>query len=119
MSEFTYQDPFPMASDDATSYRLLTTDHVSVTSFDGKEVLKIDPEGLTLLAREAVRDVSFLLRTSHLEQVAAILKDPEASANDRGVALAMLKNAEVSADFVIFSTRRKWESVCPGWRVID
>ena len=44
MSEFTYQDPFPMASDDATSYRLLTTDHVSVTSFDGKEVLKIDPE---------------------------------------------------------------------------
>jgi fumarate hydratase class I len=101
MPEFTYQDPFPLTKDEGTSYRLLTKDYVSVASFDGRDVLKIDPEGLTFLAREAMREVSFLLRTSHLEQVAAILEDPEASANDRGVALAMLKNAEVASEFVL------------------
>jgi fumarate hydratase class I len=101
MSDFVYQDPFPIADDDGPSYRLLSKDHVSVAKFDGQEVLKVAPEALTFLAREAMRDVSFLLRTSHLEQVAAILKDPEASPNDRGVALAMLKNAEVSAEFVL------------------
>jgi len=101
MPEFTYQIPFPLPKDDGTDYRLLTADHVSVGEFDGNPVLKIAPDGLTLLAREAMRDVSFLLRTSHLEQVAAILEDPEASANDRGVALALLKNAEVAAEFVL------------------
>jgi fumarate hydratase class I len=101
MPRFQYQNPFPLAKDDCTRYRRLTADRVSVAEFDGQEVLRVDPELLTLLAREAMRDVSFLLRASHLEQVAAILEDPEASANDRGVALAMLKNAEVSADFVL------------------
>jgi fumarate hydratase, class I len=100
MAEAAYQDPFPLAKD-ATQYRLLTKDHVSVVQFDGAEVLKINPEGLTLLAREAMRDASFLLRTKHLEQVAAILDDPEASDNDRGVAIAMLKNAEVAAQGVL------------------
>jgi fumarate hydratase class I len=101
MSDFVYQDPFPTTKDDSTPYRLLTKDHLSVTQFDGQDVLKVAPEALSMLAREAMRDVSFLLRTSHLEQVAGILKDPEASANDRGVALAMLKNAEVSSGFVL------------------
>ncbi len=91
-----YQDPFPLAKD-TTPYRLLTKDHVSVARFEGEEILKIEPEALTLLAAEALRDASFLHRTAHLEQVAAILDDPEASPNDRGVALAMLKNAEVAA----------------------
>jgi len=100
MPEFAYQDPFPLAKDE-TRYRLLTKDHVSVTECDGGEILKVEPEALTLLAREAMRDVSFLLRTGHLQQVAAILEDPEASANDRGVALAMLKNAEVASGFVL------------------
>ena len=100
MTKLTYQDPFPLAAD-TTSYRLLTSDHVSVAQFDGEEVLKIDPEALTVLAREAMRDAAFLLRPAHLEQVAAILEDPEASENDRGVALAMLKNAEVAAKFVL------------------
>jgi len=72
----------------------LTKDYVSVTKFDGKEILKIEPEALTLLASVAIRDVSFLLRTAHLEKVAAILKDPQASDNDRYVALAMLRNAD-------------------------
>jgi len=100
MAEVAYQDPYPLTSDD-TKYRLLTKDHVNVADFDGSEVLKVQPEGLTQLAREAMRDASFLLRPAHLEQVAAILDDPEASDNDRGVALAMLRNAEVSAEMVL------------------
>ncbi len=98
MVEFAYQDPFPLSGDD-TEYRLLTRDYVARTTLDGNEILKIDPEGLAYLAHQAMRDVSFLLRRRHNEQVAAILGDPEASDNDRGVAIAMLRNAEVSAKF--------------------
>ena len=100
MAEFAYQDPFPLHNDD-TTYRHLTSEYVSVSGFDGHEILKVDPRGLAHLAREAMKDVSFLLRPKHLEQVAAILDDPEASANDRGVALAMLRNAEVAAEGVL------------------
>ncbi|MGZ8432527.1 MAG: fumarate hydratase, partial [Candidatus Deferrimicrobiaceae bacterium] len=100
MPEFSYQDPFPLGKD-TTKYRLLTKEHVSVAKFDGKEILKVDPEGLALLAHQAMRDVSFLLRPAHNEKVAAILSDPEASPNDRGVAVALLRNAEVSANFVL------------------
>jgi len=96
MPEFKYQEPFPQTKDD-TKYRLLTKDYVSTVNFDGKEILKIDPEGLAFLANSAMRDVSFLLRPSHLEKVAAILTDPESSLNDRGVAVAMLRNAEVAS----------------------
>ncbi len=98
--EFKYQDPFPL-SGDTTSYRRLTEDHVSITQFEGKEILKVDPEALVILSNEAMRDVSFLLRTAHLEKVAAILKDPEASANDRNVALAMLRNADVASKGIL------------------
>ncbi len=100
MTEFAYQDPFPLEGDDAT-YQHVSGDFVSVATFDGEPVLKVDPQALTLLAREAMRDCSFLLRTPHLEQVAAILDDPEASQNDRGVALAMLRNAAVAAQGVL------------------
>ncbi len=95
---FTYQDPYPTGADN-TEYRKLegSERYVSVEPFDGHDVLKVDPEALTILAREAMRDVSFLLRPSHNEQVAQILTDSEASGNDRGVALAFLRNAEVSA----------------------
>ncbi len=93
---FQYQDPFPLAKDD-TRYRLLTKEGVSVATFDGKEILKVEPSALTRLAREAMREISFFLRPSHNEQVAKILSDPEASQNDKGVALAMLKNAEIAA----------------------
>jgi fumarate hydratase class I len=98
MADFKYQDPFPLSKDD-TQYRLLTKDYVSTTKLDGEEILKIDPEGLAFLAAQAMREVSFLLRAKHNEQVAKILSDPEASNNDRGVAIAMLRNAEVSAKF--------------------
>jgi len=96
----TYHDPFPLARDD-TIYRLLTADGVSVAHFEGEDVLKVAPATLTELAREAMRDAAFLLRTRHLQQVAAILDDTEASDNDRGVALALLRNAEVAASMVL------------------
>jgi len=94
--EFKYQDPFPLGKD-KTEYYLLTKDHVAVTQFDGKEVLKVDPEGLTMLAEAAFHDTNFMLRSEHLQQVADILKDDEASENDKYVALTMLRNAEVSS----------------------
>ena len=100
MPEFSYQDPFPLGKD-TTKYRLLTKKYVSTTKFDGKEVLKVDPEGLAFLSHQALRDVSFLLRPEHLEQVAAILGDPQASPNDRGVTIALLRNAEVAANFIL------------------
>ncbi|BCR05367.1 fumarate hydratase class I [Desulfuromonas versatilis] len=100
MPEFKYQDPFPLGKDQ-TKYRRLegSEKFVSVANFDGKEVLKVDPEGLTTLANQAFRDVSFLLRPEHNEQVAKILSDPEATMNDKGVAIAFLRNAEVAAKF--------------------
>jgi fumarate hydratase class I len=97
---FNYQDPFPLGKDD-TEYYLLTKDHVSTAEFEGREILKIETEGLTKLAQAAMHDCSFLLRTEHHAQVAAILKDPEASKNDRYVALTMLRNAEISARGVL------------------
>ncbi len=98
---FAYQELFPHAGADHTEYRLLTDEFVSTATFDGNEVLKVDPEALTYLAHQALRDTSFLLREKHLGQVAAILDDPEASANDRYVALAMLRNAEVAAEGIL------------------
>jgi fumarate hydratase class I len=97
---FVYQDPLPLEKD-TTQYRLLTKDYVSLSGFEGREILKIEPEALTLLANVAIRDVSFLLRTAHLEKVAAILKDPQASNNDRYVALAMLRNADTAAKGIL------------------
>ncbi len=98
--EFVYQEPFPLEEDD-TGYRLLTQKYVSVSHFNNKEILNVAPEALTLVANEAMRDVSFLLRTRHLEKVAAILKDPEASGNDRNVALALLRNAEIASKGIL------------------
>ncbi len=96
MSEFSYRPPFPLAADQ-TQYRLVTDEHVEVAQLDGREILKVAPEGLALLARTALRDTSFLLRAAHLAQVAAILDDPEATPNDKGVAAALLRNAVVAS----------------------
>jgi len=93
---FKYQEPFPLGKD-TTSYYQLTNKHVSVAEFDGKPVLKVEPEALTQVAQAAMHECSFMLRPAHLAQVAAILEDPEASDNDRYVALTMLRNAEVAA----------------------
>jgi fumarate hydratase class I len=96
--EFQYQEPFPLGPD-STVYRLLTRDGISLTRFEERGILKVDPEALTDLAFHAMRDVSFLLRKEHNEMVASILSDPDASMNDKGVAIALLRNAEVSASF--------------------
>ncbi|MDF1591723.1 MAG: fumarate hydratase [Desulfobacterales bacterium] len=98
MPEFKYQDPFPLGKDD-TKYRLLSRDFVSVADFEGETMVKVDREGLSYLANQAMREVSFLLRPRHNELAAKILSDPEASPNDRGVAVAMLRNAEIAAKF--------------------
>ena len=94
--EFKYQPMFEHG-EDKTQYYLLTKDYVSVSEFEGKPILKIEKEGLTAMANAAFRDVSFLLRREHNEQVAKILADPEASDNDKYVALTFLRNAEVAA----------------------
>ncbi|HRF85951.1 MAG TPA: fumarate hydratase [Alloprevotella sp.] len=94
--EFKYAPMFQVGKDD-TEYYLLTKDHVSVGEFEGQPVLKIEAEGITRMINQAFRDVSFLLRRSHNEQVARILSDPEASDNDKYVALTFLRNAEVAA----------------------
>lgn len=100
MPEFVYQEPFPQQSD-TTRYRKLegSEDYISVEACGGEELVRVDPEALALLANVAVRDVSFLLRPEHNQQVADILADPEASRNDKGVAIAFLRNAMVSARF--------------------
>jgi len=97
---FVYQDPYPLG-EDKTTYRRLegSEQYVSVASFQGKGGLKVDPEALTIVANEAMRDTSFLLRPEHNESVGRILRDPEASQNDKGVAVAFLRNAQISAGF--------------------
>ena len=95
---FTYHEPFPLG-EDTTVYRKLEVDPglVQVRAWGDREMIEVKPEALALLANQAMKDCSFMLRTEHLTQVAAILDDPEASANDRGVALAMLRNAVISS----------------------
>ena len=93
--EFKYAHMF-QHGEDTTEYYLLTKEGVSVSEFEGKPMLKVTPEALTLLSRTAFRDVSFMLRRAHNEQVAKILNDPEASDNDKYVALTFLRNAEVA-----------------------
>ena len=97
---FVYQNPFPL-SEDKTEYYLLTNEYVSTTEFEGEEILKVEPEALTLMAQRAFRDVNFLLRPEHQEQVAKILHDPEASDNDKFVALTFLRNSEISAKGIL------------------
>lgn len=97
MSSFIYQKPFPIEKD-TTRYRLLARDYVSTLELDGRRILKVAPEGLELLAKEAVADVSFYLRPAHLEKLRSILDDPEATDNDRFVAHTMLVNQVVSAE---------------------
>ncbi|MCJ7643182.1 MAG: fumarate hydratase [Candidatus Aminicenantes bacterium] len=99
MPEFVYQEMFP-EGEDTTEYRFLTKDHVSSGLFEGREIVKIGPDGLAYLAEQAFRDVAFLLRPSHLKELQRILDDPEASDNDKYVALELLQNAIISAEGV-------------------
>jgi fumarate hydratase class I len=100
MSTFQFQEILPLGPDD-TPYRLLTRDHVSTFEAQGRTFLEVEPEALTLLTREAMRDIAHLLRPGHLAQLRGILDDAEASANDRFVALELLKNANIAAGGVL------------------
>jgi fumarate hydratase class I len=100
MEEYTHRELMPLGQDQ-TPYRLLTSDFVSTVEFEGQTIVKVAPEGLTILADQAMRDASHLLRHGHLELVRAIFDDPEASDNDRFVALDMLKNANIAAGGVL------------------
>jgi len=96
MADFIYEKPFQIEKD-STTYRLLTKEYVKIVNEDGRRILKVNPKGLELLAKEAVSDLSFFLRTSHLEKLAKILDDPEATDNDRFVAYMMLRNTVISS----------------------
>ena len=98
--EFKYAPMFQMGQD-TTEYRLLTKDGISVGEFEGKEIVKVSPEALTLLAQQAFHDVEFMLRREHNLQVAKILRDPEATENDKYVALQFLRNAETAAKGIL------------------
>jgi fumarate hydratase, class I len=97
MADFFYQDPYPILAD-STTYRKITSDFVRVETLGDREIISIDPKGLELLAQEALSDVSFYLRASHLEKLRAILDDPEATDNDRFVAYNLLQNATIAAE---------------------
>lgn len=101
MAEFAYSELLPKGPDTATEYRLLTTDYVSTVTLGDRQFLQVDPEALRLLTSEAMRDISHLLRSGHLAQLASILDDPEASANDRFVATELLRNANIAAGGVL------------------
>ncbi len=100
MAEFQFQEMFPHG-EDTTPYRVVTTDGVAVDTFRGQRILSVAPQALTQLAANAIRDVSHLFRPGHLAQLRQILDDPQASDNDRFVALSMLKNANISAGMVL------------------
>lgn len=97
MADFFYQNPYPIKAD-KTEYRKISSDFVSVEKLGDREILRIDPKGLELLTEEAMSDVSFYLRATHLEKLRAILDDPEATGNDRFVAYNLLQNATIAAE---------------------
>src|SRR5690554_2173397 len=97
MIDFIYQDPYPVTKDD-TQYRKITSDYVKVEKLGNREILTVDPKGLELLAETAMNDVSFMLRTAHLEKLRKIIDDPEATDNDRFVAYNLLQNAAVAVN---------------------
>jgi fumarate hydratase, class I len=113
MSDFQYQDMLPLGPDQ-TPYRRLTTDHVSTFDAAGKTFLRVEPEALTLLTRQAMRDISHLLRPGHLAQLRAILDDGEASENDKFVALELLKNANIAASGVLPSCQDTGTAIVMG-----
>ena len=114
MSSFAFQPLFELGHDDATSYRKLTSDFVGTAKFGDRRVLTIEAEGLSRLAAQAIRDVSHLFRPGHLQQMRDIIDDPEASGNDRFVALQMLKNANVAAGMILPSCQDTGTAIVVG-----
>ena len=100
MSEFAYSDLLPTGPD-TTEYRLITTEGVSTFEAEGQTFLKVEPEAIQALTKEAMYDIAHYLRAEHLEQLASILDDPEASPNDTFVATELLRNANIAAAGVL------------------
>ena len=115
MADFAYSPMFPTTAD-TTEYELVSSDHVRLVEMEGETFLRVDPEGLTLLAERAFTDISHLLRSRHLSQLADILKDPEATKNDRFVALEMLKNAVISAEGLLPMCQDTGTALVTGYR---
>ena len=115
MAEFQYQEIFEYGKD-TTPYRKVTSEYVNTTTFEGKEILKVQPEALTILARQAMDDIAHLLRPSHLKQLAKILDDPEASDNDRFVALELLKNSNIAAGRVLPGCQDTGTAIAIGYK---
>ena len=115
MANFAYSPMFPTTAD-TTEYELVSSDHVRLVEMEDEIFLRVDPEGLTLLAERAFTDISHLLRSSHLGQLADILKDPEATKNDRFVALEMLKNAVISAEGLLPMCQDTGTALVTGYR---
>jgi len=113
MAEFNYQDMFQLG-EDTTEYRLLSKKGISTIEIEGKTYLKVAPESLTLLTQEALKDVSHLLRTSHLKMLKKILDDEEASENDKYVATNLLENAVIAAEMVLPSCQDTGTAVVMG-----
>ena len=99
--DFFYQELFDLSPDNETKYRKLTSDFVSTTTVNGRTFLEVQPEALRLLSSQAIKDISHLLRPAHLKQLKRILDDPESTSNDKFVALELLKNANIAANFVL------------------
>ena len=115
MTDFAYSPMFPLG-EDTTEYELVSTDHVALVELGGDTFLKVEPEALRLLSQRAFTDISHLLRSSHLAQLASILDDPEATQNDRFVALEMLKNAVVAADGLLPMCQDTGTAIIAGTR---
>lgn len=115
MAEFSFEKMFQMGAD-ATEFRQLSDEGVSTFELDGREMLRVEPEALTLLARQAMDDIAHLLRSSHLQQLANILDDPDASQNDRFVALELLKNANIAAGRVLPGCQDTGTAIAMGYK---
>jgi fumarate hydratase class I len=118
MAEFIYEKPFQHGEDE-TQYRLLSADHVRVTECCGRRLLQVQPEALRMLAQQAFIDVNFYLRTAHLEKLAHILRDPEATDNDRFVAWIMLRNTVISAEGKLPWCQDTGTAIVMGWKGED
>ena len=115
MPEFQYQPMFEHGPDE-TEYRHLTSEHVTTTQLNGREILEVVPEGLARLAKDAMDDMAHLLRAGHLSQLSKILDDPEASENDRFVALELLKNASIASARVLPGCQDTGTAIAIGYK---
>src|ERR1700752_2923139 len=114
MPTFAYQELLPIGHHDDTPYKQLSAEFVTPFTARGKHFLEVHPDALTLLARQAMRDIAHLLRPGHLAQLRAILDDGEASANDKFVALELLKNANIAASGVLPSCQDTGTAIVMG-----